>query len=84
MINRERVAARVALGGHDVPAGKLAARYARSLALARQAIALSSRAFLFDNSGASHHLVAEYEAGRLVRISPTPPAWLTAALLRVP
>ncbi len=49
-INVERVRTRVSLGGHDVPAANIAARYHRSLLLLRPAINLSYRAFLFDNS----------------------------------
>ena len=63
----ERVAVRVSLGGHDVPAGKLQPRYDRSLSLLPNAIRHSSRSYLFDNSGKSHRLIAEYDAGRLAR-----------------
>jgi predicted ABC-type ATPase len=50
-INLERVRSRVAQGGHDVPDDKVVARYGRSLTLLRDAILLSDRSLLFDNSG---------------------------------
>lgn len=50
-INISRVHNRVLDGGHDVPVDKITSRYHRSLALLRQAISLTDRAFLFDNSG---------------------------------
>lgn len=74
-VNERRVAARVRRGGHDVPADKIVARYARSLALLPRAVAASSRAYLFDNSGQAHRPVAEYEDGRLVAADTMLPAW---------
>jgi predicted ABC-type ATPase len=77
MINRDRVSARVAEGGHDVPIDKIAARYLRSLGLLRGAIGNANRAYLFDNSGTpSHRFVAEYENGSLVMIVQDPPRWV--------
>ncbi len=49
-INAKRVAMRVMEGGHEVPIGKIIARYARSLANCAVAIRLSDRAYLYDNS----------------------------------
>jgi predicted ABC-type ATPase len=83
LINRERVAARVAQGGHDVPPGKIEPRYHRSLALAPGAIRLCDRAFLFDNSDASHAFVAEYANGQLVRVAAHTPAWFAASIAGV-
>jgi predicted ABC-type ATPase len=50
-ININRVANRVKDGGHNVPERKIVERYWRSLELLPQAILVSNRAFLFDNSG---------------------------------
>ena len=61
MINQERVKARTQLGGHDVPANKLLSRYDRSLDLLYDAIKMSDRAFLIDNSTKTQEVVAEYE-----------------------
>jgi predicted ABC-type ATPase len=74
-INADRIAARVAQGGHDVPESVRRKRYRRSLALLPRALAASSRAYLFDNSGAEHRLVAEYEAGKLTRRVEDLPRW---------
>lgn len=49
-INIQRIANRVKLGGHDVPAEKIRARHARCLSLLAQALPLTHRAFLFDTS----------------------------------
>ena len=45
-----RVAARVANGGHDVPAAKLASRYERLWTLVMAAIPASHRAVFYDNA----------------------------------
>lgn len=81
VINRERVAARVLGGGHDVPQEKIESRYDRSLKLLFAAIQSASRAYMFDNSGKSHRLVAEFEAGQLIQVSEEPPNWLVAWVL---
>ncbi len=63
-INIERVRNRVLNGGHPVPTEKIIERYARSLALLPAAIEQSSRAYVFDNSGANNLLIAEITEGR--------------------
>jgi predicted ABC-type ATPase len=78
MINTERVANRVLNGGHSVAEDKIQARYERSLSFLPEAIRLSDRAFLFDNSGSSHRLVGEFELGRPIKIEDNPPGWVTA------
>lgn len=49
-INIGRVANRVLHGGHDVPRDRIEARYHRSLANLKLAIAVAHEAFVFDNS----------------------------------
>jgi predicted ABC-type ATPase len=49
-LNVARVAQRVALGGHDVPADRIVSRYHRSLALLPEAIEQCYRSVLFDNT----------------------------------
>jgi predicted ABC-type ATPase len=49
-INAARVAARVQMGGHDVPITKIVHRYERSIANLAAAIALSDRTYVYDNS----------------------------------
>jgi predicted ABC-type ATPase len=83
MINRARIVNRVSEGGHDVPADKIAARYERSLNLLPDAIALCSRSYLFDNSEQSHRFIAEFEGGKLLRITePLPPWFVKSSLSR--
>lgn len=80
VINRERIAARVASGGHPVPDDKIEDRYDRSRSLLLEAGRLVDRAYLFDNSAREHRLVAEFEAGSLAVIPPVP-AWLHESVL---
>ncbi len=49
-LNVRRVALRVSQGGHAVPKDRILARYARTLALMPEAIALADRTLVFDNS----------------------------------
>ena len=79
LINQQRIANRVREGGHDVPSDKIASRYDRSLAFLPEAIRLSDRAYLFDNSGRSHRLFAEFESGRVIHIAADPPEWFQDA-----
>lgn len=60
-INLERVRCRTELGGHDVPEEKIRNRYKRSLDNLLEAISLSDRAYLFDNSYSQPQLIAEAE-----------------------
>lgn len=62
LVNIDRVAERKANGGHGVPEDKIEKRYYRSLENLYEAITLSDRAYLFDNSGKAPRFVAEYDA----------------------
>jgi predicted ABC-type ATPase len=75
---RKRVATRVILGGHDVPAEKIRSRYPRLIANLLAAIPLVERAYLYDNSKAErlHRHVMTFAGGRLVRVAPDPPRWV--------
>ncbi len=68
-LSRERVRARVAAGGHDVPEEKLAARYERSLDNLERAIACLPRVVIYDNSSfaSPHRFLAEFQLGKLFR-----------------
>lgn len=50
LINVYRVRMRVKLGGHDVPVDKIYARYDRSMALAKDVVAVSDVCHIYDNS----------------------------------
>ena len=62
-INACRVVNRHAQGGHDVPADKIASRYARSIEQLKAAVPYLSRAYVFDNSGTEMLFLGEYERG---------------------
>ena len=75
-INVERVRSRAAKGGHSVPTDKIIDRYYRSLDYLFDAIRLSDRAYVFDNSRESRIWVAEITGGKKVEIVyPYIPAW---------
>ncbi|PHN22119.1 hypothetical protein AO240_24335 [Pseudomonas sp. ICMP 460] len=78
-INVARVAYRASVGGHDVPSGKIRSRYTRSLENLSEAILLSNRAYIFDNSQdgePSFAQLAEITEGEDIDIvSDTQPAW---------
>lgn len=78
MINVDRVKARKDKGGHDVPEDKIIRRYKGSLDLLYDAVNLSNRAFLIDNSGKTHNLIAEFNRSDnvLMLYSDPCPAWV--------
>ncbi len=81
-LNVARVRARVAAGGHAVDADKIIDRYTRSLKLAKTAIRLVDRAYLFDNSGTEPQLIAEITNGREVEIQKEQlPQWVNQVLM---
>lgn len=58
-INIDRVHRRVLQGGHPVPDDKVIDRYHKSIALMTEACEVAHRAYIFDNSGSKHKLLAE-------------------------
>jgi len=68
-LSAERVAARTAAGGHDVPAEKLKCRYPRSMANLERAIKVLPRVLLYDNSTYEnpHRFLADFRDGTVVR-----------------
>lgn len=77
-INVGRVHTRVQRGGHNVPEDKIKSRYKRSLRNLHEAILLSDRAYIFDNSESSHQWIAEYDGatGELRYIAEEIPQWV--------
>ncbi len=60
----------------------IVAPYARSLQLVPRAVASSSRTYLLDNSSDTpHRFIAEYDAGKLVRIAKCLPIWFVTSML---
>jgi predicted ABC-type ATPase len=81
-INEARIANRVAQGGHPVPRDKVAGRYQRSLGLLADAIKAVDRAYIFDNSGMQHRLIATFESGRAKQIyGALQPRWFVEGAL---
>jgi len=81
IIGKQRIALRVYQGGLDVPEAKIAGRFDRSLALLKEAVALSDRAYLFDNTYSGASLKLEIHQGSKVTPHETQlPDWLTRSL----
>lgn len=59
VINIDRVRRRVVQGGHPVDDDKVIERYHKSIALMTSACEIADRAYIFDNSGSKHKLLAE-------------------------
>lgn len=76
-ISEQRVAMRISQGGHPVPAEKLRTRFPRTLANLRAARSQLPHVWVFDNSDlrTPYHLVAIFEAGRLVKLIRPVPRW---------
>jgi predicted ABC-type ATPase len=74
----ERVAMRVSQGGHDVPAGKVASRYPRTMANLRAAIRDLPHVIVFDNDDLARPFrrVAEFAGGREVFRAKPLPRWM--------
>jgi predicted ABC-type ATPase len=85
-INISRVLNRVKLGGHAVPEDRIEKRYHRSLDLLFDAIRLTNRAYIFDNSGDNadrkHTWLAEVTDGQKLELKADKiPAWFKRAVL---
>ncbi len=79
--NIERVAGRVALGGHHVPEEDVRRRYERGMENLPRAIELAERATITDNSSAQGpREIFAIDAGRITAQAPDLPAWITTYL----
>ena len=81
-ISDQRVAMRVSQGGHDVPLEKLVARFPRTLANLKAAIAALPYVVIFDNEDLKHPFqrVALFENGKAVFLAKRLPRWLSPVL----
>ncbi|GAA6121579.1 zeta toxin family protein [Acidovorax sp. FG27] len=68
-INIDRVRRRVLQGGHPVDNCKVIERYHKSIALMAQACEVAHRAYIFDNSGSRHKLLAEVTDFDTIRLA---------------
>ena len=80
MIALARVRERIARGGHAIPADIIERRFEKGLAALPAVIAGADPAFVLDNSGSRHRLLAVIEAGRPRYVSDQPPAWVVPLL----
>lgn len=76
LINVKRVEGRVAAGGHGVPHNKIVERYERTMNNLYEAVKLSYRAYIFDNSGKTTVKIAEKDKDGTVYIEEFVPEWL--------
>jgi len=79
-LSSDRVADRVAQGGHDVPLDAIERRYPASLANLAKAIPLADRFFLFDNSSRQRKLLVVGKDSRVIRLTPDLPNWAIEVL----
>lgn len=84
IINISRVKNRVAFHGHNVPKDKIISRYYRSLGYLKDAVKLSDRAYLFDNSSSQRTWICEITDGSKVDMKvEVAPKWVYEYLLDV-
>ncbi|QMW02014.1 zeta toxin family protein [Spirosoma foliorum] len=82
LINIARIRHRVRTGGHPVPDDKVTERYHRSLALLLDAIRLTNRAYIFDNSGQTKVWIAEISEGVHIELkTDLIPNWFSQSVL---
>lgn len=82
LINIGRIKHRVRTGGHPVPDNRVIERYHRSLALLLDAIRLTNRAYIFDNSGQTKVWIAEITEGIHIELkTDLIPNWFSHAVL---
>jgi predicted ABC-type ATPase len=77
-LSKDRVAARVEAGGHDVPADKLLKRYPRTLENLKRAIKKLPDVWIYDNSSyqAPYRLIAKYKDAKQAYRNEAPlPHW---------
>ena len=81
-INVSRVNNRVSFKGHDVPEDKIISRYYRSLGFLKEAVKLSDRAYIFDNSSDEKTWICEITDGSNVDFKVDEiPSWVKEYLL---
>jgi len=79
-VSQQRVAMRVAQGGHDVPDEKLQSRYERTMNNFGNACRALPHVLVFDNNDLArpYRLIAQLKTGRLVHLEPDPPGWFSS------
>ena len=72
---KNRVAQRVAAGGHPIPEKQIEERYVSALELIKQNYKVPDRLELVDNSGKEQRTVLTLEQGKIVQQAPELPKW---------
>lgn len=80
-VNVSRVNNRVDKGGHEVPEDKIIDRYYRTLENLHLVLPHCYRAYLFDNSGKNHVLIAEVYKGNMELKTAVLPNWFIQFVL---
>jgi predicted ABC-type ATPase len=80
-INIGRVSQRIELGGHGVPEDRIRSRYIKSLDNLYEALLLSDRAYIFDNSGIGWKLLGEWNGQYLEAQEQFVPDWFVKYLV---
>jgi predicted ABC-type ATPase len=75
-VNVQRVRARFAQGGHDVPDADIRRRYERSLANVPLAVRIANTAWLYDNSGHTSRAVMGTRDGLVIWCADDAPGWV--------
>ena len=69
------------MGGHAAPEDKIVSRYHRSLSLLTNAVKVTNRAYIFDNSTHEHIWLAEITDGKVLEMKTNQmPAWFKSYL----
>ena len=79
-----RIAVRVAKGGHDIPVEAQERRFLRSFDNVRRMVRLVDVAYLLDNAGFQHGLVATACQGTLTFVDAREAAWVERATADLP
>lgn len=79
-LSAQRVAQRVALGGHAIPADHIRRRYDRSMANIKPHIQAFESAHIYDNTD-HYKWVAAFREGNIHRVDSNVPAWLRSHIL---
>ncbi len=80
-LNKHRVQARVAQGGHPVDEDKISQRYYRTMGNLYEALKIADKAYIFDNSAGEPKLFATKENGKLTIISEYIPKWFATYVI---
>lgn len=82
-LNKHRVLARVAQGGHPVDENKIKQRYYRTMNNLYEALKIADKAYLFDNSAGEPNMFATKENGILSVKSEYIPKWFATYVIDV-